>query len=339
MSPIAIYSGTTVIYWSSMIICLAAAAWFFLSFSLYTAGGGKSAAMWVFLPFAVLLSVFFSRLIHWYCHTEQYTGIASALTDYSSGGYCLPGVLLGVTLAAVIVRLLRFTDSIAQLLDALAPGAALGIAIIRLSSLFNNSCRGKITIENEKLQKLPIGSGITTATGDVQYRFATFFVAFMLFMLLAVVLVIFFYRSRNYRMKHGFQKGNVALAFLLFYSALEFVLDSTRYDSSFFRSNGFVSLVQILCAVFLIGILIYYSILSVKANGLRAYHIILWVLFLAAAGVTGYFEYLVQRHGDWYRMCYCVMSFSCLAMANIPMILYYTDREKLKNKEKNRTQE
>ena len=35
MNPIAIYSGNTVIYWSSIIICLGVAAWFALSFALY----------------------------------------------------------------------------------------------------------------------------------------------------------------------------------------------------------------------------------------------------------------------------------------------------------------
>ena len=47
MSPVAIYSGSTVIYWSGIVIALAIVAWFALSFSLYTANGGKAAAMWV----------------------------------------------------------------------------------------------------------------------------------------------------------------------------------------------------------------------------------------------------------------------------------------------------
>ena len=322
MSPVAIYSGSTVIYWSAMVICLAVAAWFCLSHSLYTANGGKAAAMWVFLPIAIALSVFFSRFIHWYCHTMQYSGLLSAVTDYSSGGYCLPGVMLGVCLAAFIVTKLRFAESAAEMYDALAPGAALGFALIRLSALFNSSCRAKIVIENPKLQKLPIGSGISTVTGGVEYRFATFFVGFILLSILCIVLVIFYHRSRRGGMTSGLRHGHTAMMFLLFYSAMEFVLDSTRYDSSFLRSNGFVSLMQILCAVFFVFVLVYYSINSVKEKGLRPWHFVLWVLFLAAAGVTGYFEYLVQRHGDWYIKCYSVMTLSTLVMAIVPTILY-----------------
>ena len=42
------------------------------------------------------------------------------MTHYSSGGFCLPGVLLGVLLAALLVRALGFADSSARLLDAMS---------------------------------------------------------------------------------------------------------------------------------------------------------------------------------------------------------------------------
>ncbi len=324
MNPIAIYSGNTVIYWSSIIICLGVAAWFALSFALYVSHGGRAAAMWVLLPLAAALSVPFSRIIHWYCHAEQYAGLASALTDYSTGGYCLPGMLLGVFLAVLIVSKLRFADSAAELFDALAPGAALGLALIRLSALFNSSCRSTIIIRSETFQHLPIGSGITTSSGGTEYRFATFFVQFMLLLVLMALLLRFYRRSRGAVMKRGVQRGHVAMIFLVFYSAMELVLDSTRYDSSFLRLNGFVSLVQIVSAVSILLVLIYYSRQSVRANGLRPYHWLLWVGYFATLAATGAFEYLVQRHGNWYLLCYSVMSVSCLGMAVTVLVMYRT---------------
>ena len=322
MGSVAICIGSTYIYWSSVIISLAIAAWFALSYSLYTANGGKADAMWLFLPIAVLLSVIFSRFIHWYCHTEQYISMISALTDYSSGSFSLPGVMLGVSLAAVIVWALHFAPSLGELFDALAPGAALGFAFMRLSFLFTEFCRGKIVVLNPKFQQLPIASPVVTTGGALQYRFASFFVSFILLLVLCTAMLVFYNRTRNRVMKKGFQKGHGALIFLLFFCAVEFIIDSSRYDSSFLRSNGFVSLMQILCAVFFVGILVYYSIVSVKTNSLRPYHWVLWILFLAAAGCTGYFEYLIQRHGDWYKLCYSVMSITCLTMAAIPTALY-----------------
>ena len=327
IEPIAICIGSTVIYWSSIIITLAVVCAFALSFSLYTANGGSSNTMWAFLPMAVFLSVIFSRFIHWYCHSEQYNGMLKAMTDYSSGGYCLPGVMLGICLAVFLVKWIKLAPGTAELFDALAPGAALGFALIRLSSLFTSFCRGKIVINNPKFQQLPLGSGIITTGGDVQYRFASFFVSFMLLSILCAALLCFYGRNRNTVMKRGLQKGNVALMFLLFFASSEFIIDSSRYDSSFLRSNGFVSLMQILCAVIFVSILVYYSINSVKANGIRRYHYILWGIFLAAVGTTGYFEYLIQRHGDWYLLGYSVMTLTCSIMATVPTILYMSCRK------------
>ena len=125
-------------------------------------------------------------------------------------------------------------------------------------------------------------------------------------------------------LKRGVQRGHVALLFLVFYSAMELVLDSTRYDSSFLRLTGFVSLVQIVSAVSILLVLIYYSRQSVRANGLRPYHWLLWVGYFATLAATGAFEYLVQRHGNWYLLCYSVMSVSCLGMAVTVLVMYRT---------------
>ena len=160
----------------------------------------------------------------------------------------------------------------------------------------------------------------------MEYRFASFFVEFLLLLLLALFLLRFYLRHRRDPMKHGPAQGNVALVFLLFFSAIELVLDSTRYDSSFLRSNGFVSLTQLVSAACILGVLIYYSWRSVRANGLRPVHLLLWLLWLVSLGATGYLEYLVQRHGNWYLLCYSLMSVSCLLMALSGYWMYKTLR-------------
>lgn len=315
MNPIAISTGSTVIYWSAVVIALGIAAGFALSYSLYISHGGRSAAMWLLLPLALLFSVPLCRAIHWYCHLEQYTSFIRAITDYSTGSYCLPGALLGVWLAALIVKKLGFERSIARLLDAFAPGAALAVAFIRLSALFNSSCRSKIAVTTPALQHLPIASGVTNSTGAVEYRFATFFVEFLLMLIAAAVLLEFFYRCRKRPMKRGSSDGNTARYFLLLYSAIELLLDSTRNDSSFMKFNGFVSIVQMICAICIGALLIYYSRRSVKANGLGARHWVIWAVWFIGLAGTGVSEYLVQRHGNWYLGCYAAMTVCCALMA------------------------
>lgn len=315
MNPIAIYSGSTVLYWSSVIIVLGLLACLTLSLSLHRANGGSDSAMLLFFPLAVILSVPICRVIHWYCHLEQYNGLWGALTDYSTGSYCLPGALLGTWLAALIIKKLGFERSPARLLDAFAPGAALAVAFIRLSALFNSSCRSKIAVTTPALQHLPIASGVTSSTGAVEYRFATFFVEFLLMLIASAVLLEFFYRCRKRPMKYGSRDGNTARYFLLLYSTIELLLDSTRNDSSFMKFNGFVSIVQMICAVCIAALLIYYSRGSIKANGLSAKHWVIWGAWLLGLAGTGVSEYLVQRHGNWYLGCYAVMTVCCALMA------------------------
>ena len=226
----------------------------------------------------------------------------------------LSAAIPGIWLAAWIAAKLDDGDT-AKLLDAAAPGMALAIAFIRLSSLFNSSCRSKIPVTTGLLQHLPLAAGITNSAGVTEYRFATFFAHFLLMLVLCLFLLRFFYKRRNIAMKAGRFEGNTVRMLLLYYSASELVLDSTRYDSSFLPINGFVSIVQIIAAVCMLVLLIYYSILSIRANGRRWWHWFLWFLWIAALGCGGYMEYLVQRHGNWYLGCYTAMGLCCLVLA------------------------
>lgn len=324
MNEIAIYSGSTIIYWSAVIITLGIVAGFCLSYALYTANGGRKAAMWVMLPIALFLSVLFCRFIHWYCHAEQYPGMIKAITDYSNGGYCLPGMFIGIFLAGLIVKALHLTDSASEIYDAMAPGTALTIALIRLSSLFNSSCRSTIIIKNPIFRHLPVGIAVPTSTGLIEYRFATFFIQFILMMLMTGFITVLYCRRHKIPMRWGIQRGNIAIIFLALYGAVEVVLDSTRYDSSFFRLNGFISLVQIVSAVCLLAALVYYSVASIKARGFKFYHVLIWLVFAGGLALVGYFEYLVQRHGDWYIKCYTVMSIGAVLMFISGYITYLT---------------
>ena len=245
-----------------------------------------------------------------------------ALTDYSTGSYCLPGALLGVWLAAFLVRKLKFAPSTGALLDAAAPGMALAVAFIRLSALFNSSCRSKITFSSPLLQHLPFASAVTNSSGGVDYRFATFFVQFIIMLLMTLALIRFYGRRRSVPMLSGSRDGNVARMFLLWYSAVELVMDSTRYDASFMPFNNFVSLVQVLGALCILGVLIYYSIHGVRARGRSMVNFALWFGFFLAVAAAGMSEYMVQRYGNWYPACYAVMSLCVYLMTLLVKQMY-----------------
>ena len=100
---------------------------------------------------------------------------------------------------------------------------------------------------------------------------------------------------------------------MLIYGASQVMLDSTRYDSLFFRSNGFVSIVQVFSALALGLTMVVFSVRMVKAGGFKFWYVPLWILWAAFVGGGGFMEYYVQRHGDQALFAYSVMTL-CLAV-------------------------
>lgn len=321
MQNAAICFGRTILYWDSILIALAALACFFAVAAFYPAGRSKL-SLCVFAPLALALAFGISRLMYWYCHMEQFSSLLSAYLTRSTGGYCLSGIVMGFALAVLLLRLVGLEKNSGLLFDCAAPGLALGLAVLRLSSLFNNSCRGKALINDPRFQRLPYAYRSVTASGIVEYRFAAFFVEALLFLLFFVLLTWLFGRFRGEQRRRRAKDGDVFLYFLLLYSAAELVMDSTRNDASFFHVNAFISVAQILSAVTILAVLICFSVRSVRRHGLRVFHWLCWLAYLLGLGGAGVCEYLVQRHGDWQLTCYSLMSLACLVMIGAAAALH-----------------
>lgn len=341
MNPVAIYTGTFTVYWSAIIITLGIAACLSLSLALYPADGRSNAAVWVMFPFALFFSVVFARIIYWYCHIEQYSSLRQALLDWSTGSFCLPGVILGTWLGALVVRMMNLTDSTGRLLDAVAPGMALCIAMIRLSALFNNTVRSHIIITDKVFQHFPIAIAVTDSAGNVNYRFATFAVQVLLMLLVAIMLVVFYCDHRDDRLRGGNRGGHVARRFLLYYGAVEVIMDSTRYDSHLMHFTflkmlnpyaSFISVGQVFAAVTILGVLIHYLKISVRSRGWKWYHAALLVIYVGTLLGAGYFgEYKVQRTGMYMR-CYTIQALSLLVMVWVVCMLYLSCKARKKRR-------
>ena len=175
-----------------------------------------------------------------------------------------------------------------------------------LASFFNASDRGNVL---ETIRSLPLAWPVTnTVSGAVEYRLATFVLQSAVALVLFGVLVLFYTCGKKRP-----RDGDTFLLFLLIYGASQVVLDSTRYDSLFFRSNGFVSIVQIFAAIALGFAIILFSVRMVKAWNFRFWMVPLWVLIAGFVGVAGFMEYYVQRRGNEAVFAYSVMS-GCLAV-------------------------
>ena len=315
MDKLAWISGESFLYWNSIVYTLAAATviCFFLAF--YLGKCGNAVAGFAVVPMSIFLGLVAARFFHWYCQADSYEGFLAAMTNYTRGGYALMGVFLGCFLSAWLLRLIRLSRSLPEMLDCMAISGCAGIAVGRLASLFNSSDRGQVLAN---FKSLPFAYSVTNAvSGAVEYRLATFMLQSLVALLLFAGLSIFYLRGNK---RGNLKDGDTCLIFLLIYGASQVVLDSTRYDSLFFRSNGFVSVVQVLGALGLGLAIFVFSRRAVKNRGLKFWQFLLWIPIAAGIGCAGYMEYYVQRRGNEAAFAYSVMS-GCLILVILLTLL------------------
>lgn len=299
MDRLAFIIGNIFLYWDSVILALACTSAVLLFAAFYLDFGGNALALEAVVPLAVTFSLLAARFFHWYSCWDRYAGFLTAMTELSSGGFALMGVFLGCFLAAVTVHLTGLEQKLMQLLDAMSLAGAAGIAVGRLSFLYNAGDRGQVL---QSVSGLPWAYPVVNqVTGQMEMRLATFVLQAM------AVGVIFLVLAAYSRWK-GRKSGEITLLFLLLYGASQAILDSTRYDSLYFRSNGFISIVQVAGAVAAVAVTVFFAVRLVKVWGLKKWFPALWLLSAALMGGAGYMEYHVQRHGDRAVFAYCWMS-------------------------------
>lgn len=313
MDKIAFIVGDSVFYWPSVLLTLGAACaiCLFLGFYLYRGGSWQGAVGAV--PMALLLSLVLGRLIHWYGRADCYGSLGAALTS-PSGNYALLGAFLGCGLTAAILRAAGLCYDLGEMLDAMSAAGAGGIAVGRLAYFYSASDRGYLT---RKLA-CPV---VNPVSGAVEYRLATFLIQALVTAAIFGILIPFFFSRKR-------KNGDAALLFLLLYGAEQTVLDSTRYDSLFLRSNGFISLVQLLSAASAAAVCVVLAVRLVRRRGFRGWYPLLWTVMAALLGGAGYMEYYVQRHGNLTALCYSAMSGCMVCLCALAVAQYGLANEK-----------
>ena len=318
MEQIAFITGHAVFYWRPLLLSAGVVTSIFFFLSLYLRKKGQAVSAACAVPLALVLGMMLSRLVHWYCRPGDYSSLQAALTDYSQGGFALLGVFAGCLVTALLLRLLQISDSAPAMLDCMSIAGAAGIAVGRLASFFDASDRGPLM---QTLRSLPWAYPVTNSvSGAVEYRLATFLIQAMCAGALFLLLLVFHLAMNR---KNRLRPGDSCLLFLLLYASTQVVLDSTRYDSLAFRSNGFVSVVQVFSALAIGFTAVFFSVRLVKLQGMRPWYIGIWVLIAAMLATAGYMEYYVQRHASLAVLSYSVMSaaLAVIALAVTAMLL------------------
>ena len=330
MEKIAFISGGTFIYWSSVILTLAVLTAIAMFAAMYIGKSGDVVGLSVTIPVAMVASMMLSRLIHWYCRVDSYESMHVALTDYSKGGYALMGAFIACLAVAALLRMIRVVKNLPQMYDSMAIGAGFGIAVGRLASLFNASDRGMALPDSVGF---PFAFPVTNSvSGELENRLATFMIQAGIAGILVVLLLIYMFISKIAKRKIA--DGDVCLIFLLVYGAGQIICDSTRYDSLFLRSNGFISIVQILGLVALLVPIVVFSFRMVKNMGIKWFHFISWLVILGMMGLAGYMEYYVQRHGNEALFAYTMMGFGLIVIVLVTLVIRAMGNQAARKKEK-----
>ena len=325
MSRIAFIMGDQFLYWNAIILMMAALCSILMFWALQLRADEQRKGTVLTVALSLLLSLTLSRLVHWYCRPQGYSSLGAALGNLRDGGFALIGAFAGCMLSALLVRLFGIYRNTPALLDRMAVAGCLGISVGRLADLFTTADRG-----------MPLSASIpmpwaTTlynpVSGETEVRLAVFMLQSMFAALLFAVLLVYYFRGR----KNGTTRdGDTALLFLLCYCASQAVLDSPRYDSLYFRSNGFVSVVQIASILTVIAVLVIYTIRLFRAG--QSMKFLVPFMTIPLLVVAAYMEYHVQRHGGQALYSYTVMSISMGLSVLLGLLTrYLADRPSRKN--------
>ena len=313
MNQIAFIYGGILIYWRSIVMALAVLTGILFFGAAYFRRSKNLSGVALLSPLSILFSLFLARLIHWYFSPDSYEGMKAALSDFSHSGYALSGAFLGCLLSAVVLRVLNIEKNLPRALDCMSIGGCAGIAVGRLSSFFAEENRGEII---PGAVSLPWVYPVVNATsGEPEYRIATFLFQSAIAAMILIVLVSLYWCNTEKR-KH--KDGDMALLFLLLYCTSQIVLDSMRYDSLRLRSNGFISIVQVLSAAALVAVMVIFTVRSRKKSCIAA-----WIIFVICMGLAAYMEYFVQRHGGQALLAYSVMGVCMIVIAVVGSILWH----------------
>ena len=299
MEKIAVILGQKVLYCQSLTVALGAVCAVLMFLSLYLKNR-KDAVPGIWgAALAAVFGLLLGRLCHWYCQADAYESFGAAFLHFRVGSFALMGVFAACLLSAWLLKLTKLEIHMGYTLDCMAVAGCLGMAVGRLGFLFNASDRG-ILMEEDGWFVSPV---VNPVSGAVELRLATFLIQAVSAAVIFLVL-LGLWKGRK-------KDGELCLVVLLLHGVTQVVLDSTRYDALFLRSNGFVSAVQILSAFAIVTAAVVFWVRAVKAGGRKWSYVPLWLIMAGLIGGAGYMEYHVQRHGSEAAFAYSVMS-ACL---------------------------
>ena len=293
-----VYNGM-VISWFAFFAAVACAVGITVSCILRKCQNKPVSDIFAAVTFAVPLGLLAGRIN--YC-MFSYESIDSVQDFFSltNGGFGLYGVIAGAALAVLIVCRFFGGGETGALMDCVATGGSIAIAIGRFATRFTTAEIG-----------YPVKFRLFTVYDSSQnvYNLAVFELDGICEMLVFLTcLCFFFYTLKKYK-----SSGKAALIMLALHGTNQVVMDSMRADPLKLGMNNFIKISQIIGILCCITILVYFMVITARKKGFGKFHIISIPVILVSIllGVLG--EY---RVGDSdYITKHLVMFFGMLVLS------------------------
>ncbi len=316
MNDIAYFYNDKNIYWHGIIMAIAVAAFITAVFAFRILQRGNAKGLGLIAAAAIPAALFFSRFTYCFFALDSFSEIKHNMLS-ANGGNSLLGAGLGVVTVVLLARLFRLVDNIAELFDCIAPSAALGIGIGRISAIFGLDDRGMEIAEDITI---PIISCTDKISGNrVVAVFAYESILAVLMFIALLVVFILKYASEKSK-QNNIRSGDIALLFLAMFGTSQGVLESMRTDSLTVVGLGFVRVLQIAALICILIAVIVFSVRALKENKNYIALIISWVIQLALLGVQVYIEFKITA--DSQVMMHMIMT-SCMLMILAAVLWQY----------------
>ena len=324
MNDIAIIFKDSVLYTHSVIMVLAVAATVLCAAGLRTIQRPDGLRpFFILIAAAIPAALIMSRLVYGIFVLESLAGIPGILFS-GSGGNSLLGAALGVLIVVLVSKPLGLTDSVPELLDCIAPAAALGICVGRLSAVFGTDDRGFDIPEGEAQGYLTAVDGQSGQPLLAVYAYESIFAA----LLFAALLCVFLMKYKSERPPLDILCGDTALLFLTGFGGSQGVLESMRTDSMTVIGLGFVRVLQIAALLCLLAPLVVFSIRAVRTHGVGGVNLLYWTAAAGALALAVYMEFTLSADFQVQKYNYSVMANCLILVQAITLCLYVVSAAK-----------
>lgn len=259
---------------------------------------------YVYVTISCILGILLGRLYYVFFNiTSDYDGFFNFNGDIS-----LYGVLAGVILAALIVKLIMKTSAMNLLNQSVIPLFIIIIAV-RVTHYFMGSNYG-MKISSPSLQHFPWS---VYSEASHSWMLAVFVMEAM-YCLISILIVAYYIKCNG---RYPFVSG------LTLYSIGRVVFESLRKDSIYI---GFVKISQVVSILLVIALMIFLYIKKVKNGEGRKWHIVLLIISLASITIAFLAQFFM---GTEVEVLYSTVIAICMfAILLVQLYLMFSEKQK-----------